>query len=443
MSTLAEQVVEQLKTDMDNVYDAGYQKGLKEIGGLDVSKFGIQNEVKGANIVTCDYVNENEHNVEVKLSSDTVTDFSGVEVKIVGKNVVNFEKPCDISGRYYSWLVPKQENGFFTVSLIDKENGYDTTGLYLGLTGNGIDHANGVVWLLENGVVKKTEYCTNEDANKIFLYISTYGDDKEKVIKKIMERFYIQVELGEYKTDYEPCTEKTYTANSDGTVDGVTSISPVMNIICEGVDISAKYYQCPTVEYDRFWDNYQEFGRRTVYVDAFYGQGWTDKTFKPKYLIKPIGDSKRIFMTTYVSEINETVVDLTEATILSDAFYGSPRIKKVSISIPEATLLSYTFYSCLELEEVNIFDIRKDCNTSYCLGSCHKLKKVNLTGVIGDNFQVHQSAKLENESVQNIIDCLADLTGETSKTLSLHADVKAKLTEEQIATITSKNWTLA
>ena len=33
MSTLAEQVVEQLKTDMDNVYDAGYQKGKSE-GGI-------------------------------------------------------------------------------------------------------------------------------------------------------------------------------------------------------------------------------------------------------------------------------------------------------------------------------------------------------------------------------------------------------------------------
>lgn len=38
MSTLAEQVVEQLKTDMDNVYDAGYQKGKSEGGGYDFSK---------------------------------------------------------------------------------------------------------------------------------------------------------------------------------------------------------------------------------------------------------------------------------------------------------------------------------------------------------------------------------------------------------------------
>lgn len=50
---------------------------------------------------------------------------------------------------------------------------------------------------------------------------------------------------------------------------------------------------------------------------------------------------------------------------------------------------------------------------------------------------------LTDECVQNIIDNLADLTGSTAQTLQLHTDVKAKLTDTQIASITSKNWTLA
>lgn len=51
------------------------------------------------------------------------------------------------------------------------------------------------------------------------------------------------------------------------------------------------------------------------------------------------------------------------------------------------------------------------------------------------------SAVLSAESIQSIIDGLA--TVETAQTLTLHADVKAKLTETQLATITSKNWNLA
>lgn len=50
---------------------------------------------------------------------------------------------------------------------------------------------------------------------------------------------------------------------------------------------------------------------------------------------------------------------------------------------------------------------------------------------------------LTDESIQSIVGGLADLTGQESQTITFHADVKAKLTDEQITTITSKNWTLA
>ena len=51
--------------------------------------------------------------------------------------------------------------------------------------------------------------------------------------------------------------------------------------------------------------------------------------------------------------------------------------------------------------------------------------------------------QLTDESLASIINGLADLTGGTGKTLTLHATPKARLTAEQIATITAKNWTLA
>lgn len=50
---------------------------------------------------------------------------------------------------------------------------------------------------------------------------------------------------------------------------------------------------------------------------------------------------------------------------------------------------------------------------------------------------------LSNESIESTVNGLADLTGQESQTITFHADVKAKLTDEQITTITSKNWTLA
>ena len=51
------------------------------------------------------------------------------------------------------------------------------------------------------------------------------------------------------------------------------------------------------------------------------------------------------------------------------------------------------------------------------------------------------SSNLSAESIQSIIDGLA--TVETAQTLTLHADVKTKLTQTQLDTITGKNWSLA
>lgn len=54
------------------------------------------------------------------------------------------------------------------------------------------------------------------------------------------------------------------------------------------------------------------------------------------------------------------------------------------------------------------------------------------------------SSALDDESIQSILDGLADLSAEeTAQTLTLHANVKARLTDEQIAAVTAKNWTIA
>lgn len=50
---------------------------------------------------------------------------------------------------------------------------------------------------------------------------------------------------------------------------------------------------------------------------------------------------------------------------------------------------------------------------------------------------------LSNESIQSVIDGLADLTGAGAKTLTFHADVGNKLTQAQKDAISAKNWTLA
>lgn len=75
--------------------------------------------------------------------------------------------------------------------------------------------------------------------------------------------------------------------------------------------------------------------------------------------------------------------------------------------------------------------------------SCAEVQEVRFVeNSIKHNINFSSCPKLSDESIQSIIDGLADLTGGTAQTLTLHATVGGKLTDEQKATITAKNWTL-
>ena len=101
------------------------------------------------------------------------------------------------------------------------------------------------------------------------------------------------------------------------------------------------------------------------------------------------------------------------------------------------------FYSCSKLEEIRGEIENTTTNWTLWFSSCVKLREVRFkANSIKGAFTIAQSPLLSAESVQSIVDGLADMTGETSYKLTLHADVKAKLTEEQLATIAAKNWTM-
>jgi hypothetical protein len=68
------------------------------------------------------------------------------------------------------------------------------------------------------------------------------------------------------------------------------------------------------------------------------------------------------------------------------------------------------------------------------------LVDLSISGTIGKTISFAQSKKLSDASIQSIIDALADLTGQTALKVSFHSDTILKLTEDQIATISAKNW---
>ena len=89
---------------------------------------------------------------------------------------------------------------------------------------------------------------------------------------------------------------------------------------------------------------------------------------------------------------------------------------------------------------VNV-DSATDCGAMF--ESCSNLENLTLNGTLKVSLSLASCNKLTMQSVENIIDHLADLTDSTTQVITLHTDIKSQLTDEQIATITNKNWTLA
>ena len=152
------------------------------------------------------------------------------------------------------------------------------------------------------------------------------------------------------------------------------------------------------------------------------------------------------------------------------------------------TDISYMFLSCEKLEKIkglDKFDTSLCTNFTNVFGSSNRMSVIDITSwdfssaktigmiayrngitnivggksidvVISDNISTFTNAKknisfyvsylgytnLDRASLRSIINGIADLTGQTAQTITLGATLIAKLTEEDIAIATAKNWTI-
>lgn len=175
----------------------------------------------------------------------------------------------------------------------------------------------------------------------------------------------------------------------------------------------------------------------------------------------------------------ETTIYIPTLSSLAELFYNVrfTKIKKLTIkSNTPITIASNAFFAPYSNTPSTLETLVLDCDFSQCeyfdtwIMRQQKLKRIegqpfNLSSAIRLNsfssyaslveyfrvvpetikvsFSIEHFSRLDDGTIQSVIEGLADLTGGTAQTLALHADVKAKLTETQLATITGKNWTVA
>lgn len=121
-------------------------------------------------------------------------------------------------------------------------------------------------------------------------------------------------------------------------------------------------------------------------------------------------------------------------------------LKRITLNVDTSKVNRFgsTFAYCMALEVVDgsPFDFSSATEiTSFFAGSAVSYFRV-VPNTIAVNCNFSGSSRLSDETIQSIIDGLVDLTDGTARTITFHATVLAKLTDEQLEQVSNKNWTL-
>lgn len=192
-------------------------------------------------------------------------------------------------------------------------------------------------------------------------------------------------------------------------------------------DIPKVYETGKQAERDEFWDAYQENGKRTKYDFAFAGNGWGDKTFKPKYNIVASSGAQYLFHLAQVSSLKNigVTISTTGAQNLSYAFYYSSLTECPEIDVSSALYCSGLFTGCSKLHTLDKLILNSAGSTPYSndmFGHCANLRNITFGGVLGRNISFQWSPLLAVESIENIVSVLSDT--ENGQTITFNVAAK-------------------
>lgn len=207
----------------------------------------LKGTVTGMGAVRMDDVSPVEHEIALRLASDTITDFSDVTVTGCGKNLFDKENAANLLDGYVSGA------GVYTVSFAGEKsfvfkctpNTDYVVSKRWGAT-NRIAGFSAIPTITTAGTFigeynDRTSYSFNSGTAE-YIVVWYFNNSGEKYTNEEMLAS-IQLEYGTTATVYEPYMGAEYTANADGTVNGVLSVSPMTTLTADtdSVVVTATY----------------------------------------------------------------------------------------------------------------------------------------------------------------------------------------------------------
>lgn len=235
-------------------------------------------------------------------------------------------------------------------------------------------------------------------------------------------------------------TEKTVEEQGNKIKDGMVSLSVMENFASS--------------QFANFTYLYYEEGGEIKSI--IFNDG---NVFKPKiysYVIsgKPLsyrcsGDTLKVEFKNF---------DTAAVTDMSYMFAFCERITLdvTNFNTAAVTNMNSMFKGCLGLTKLDLsnFDTESVSDTFFMFHNCSRLTSIIGTHTLEEvqagtikamrglkvNIEFYSSPNLERASILALFYGLADLTGQTAQTVTLHDTAKARLTAEDIKIATDKNW---
>lgn len=194
---------------------------------------------------------------------------------------------------------------------------------------------------------------------------------------------------------------------------------------------------------------------RCVYSASMVASAFTDE--KIVLNLDNINTLNSLFYAYTAEQANKCVKHITVNCLrkvvslqyaFSSAYSKDKHLEQITLNVDtsecSAFLRPFGYLHVLKIIDGTPLNLNKAANTTNMFQECYVLEEVRFVeGTIPMSISFSNSPNLSDATRQSIIDGLADLTGGTAQTITFHKDIEAKLSEEQKAQITSKNWTLA
>lgn len=215
---------------------------------------------------------------------------------------------------------------------------------------------------------------------------------------------------------------------ADGKQDGIAEG------IEQGKEIGAQ------AEYDKLWDGVQNYGNRTNYEYAFFGESWNNVTFYPKYDIV-LGDGysgTSMLRTSTITNLKQrleecgVVLNTSRCQAFNTMFYNSQIVVLPTIDFSNAEYgVDGCFNGCRLLTTIEKVIFSEKTLIQRMFVGCHKLQNVIFEGVIAkDGLDTSQCYELSKASIISIVNILSDTVGSGVITLSGNAVATAFETSE-------------